>query len=76
MKGLIESQNRIQSMALVHQLLYQSKDLAQIDAGQYLTNLTNRLVDDLQRRARANRGDVFAPPIRSTSIARFRAVSS
>jgi len=43
-KGLVESQNRIQSMALVHQLLYQSKDLAQIDAGQYLTNLTNRLV--------------------------------
>lgn len=43
-KGLVESQNRIQSMALVHQLLYQSKDLAQIDAGQYLTNLVNRLV--------------------------------
>jgi PAS domain S-box-containing protein len=43
-KGLAESQNRIHSMALVHQLLYQSKDLAQIDAGEYLEKLVNRLV--------------------------------
>jgi two-component sensor histidine kinase len=30
-------------MALVHQLLYQSKDLAVIDFGEYLTKLTSRL---------------------------------
>jgi PAS domain S-box-containing protein len=42
-KGLNESQDRIHSMALVHQLLYQSKDLAVIDFGEYLTKLTNRL---------------------------------
>lgn len=44
-KSLIESQSRIQSMALVHQLLYLSKDLSDIDAGEYLTKLTRRLVE-------------------------------
>jgi len=44
-KSLVESQNRIQSMALVHQLLYQSKDFAKIDASEYLTQLTMRLVE-------------------------------
>ncbi|HEY5928214.1 MAG TPA: PAS domain S-box protein [Kofleriaceae bacterium] len=44
-KGLIESQNRIQSMALVHQLLYQSTDISKIDADEYLTQLTKRLVE-------------------------------
>jgi PAS domain S-box-containing protein len=42
-QGLIESQTRIQSMALVHQLLYQSKDLAQIDFSEYIGNLISRL---------------------------------
>jgi PAS domain S-box-containing protein len=42
-QGLIESQTRIQSMALVHQLLYQSKDLAQIDFSEYINNLIQRL---------------------------------
>jgi PAS domain S-box-containing protein len=43
-KSLAESQNRIHSMALVHQMLYQSKDLAQIDAREYLERLVSRLV--------------------------------
>ncbi len=42
-KALLESQSRIQSMALVHQLLYRSKDLAHIDLLEYLQNLTMRL---------------------------------
>ena len=42
-QALLESQTRIQSMALVHQLLYQSKDLAQIDFAEYIGNLTERL---------------------------------
>jgi PAS domain S-box-containing protein len=63
-KGLIESQSRIQSMALVHQLLYQSKDLAQIDAGEYLTKLTTRLVETYNIAPDRISVRVFAAPLR------------
>jgi two-component sensor histidine kinase len=36
---LTESQNRVQSMALIHQKLYHSKDLANIDLGEYINQL-------------------------------------
>ena len=36
-----DSQNRVKSLALVHEKLYQSKDLARIDFSDYLKNLTN-----------------------------------
>jgi len=42
-EALLESQSRIQAMALVHQLLYRSKDLAHIDLLEYLQNLVTRL---------------------------------
>ena len=38
-----ESQNRIKSMALIHEDLYQGKDLAGIDLNQYTRKLTGRL---------------------------------
>lgn len=40
---LIDSQNRVRSMALVHQKLYQSKDFSQIDFSEYLRQLSDHL---------------------------------
>ncbi|MBU0487291.1 MAG: PAS domain S-box protein [Bacteroidetes bacterium] len=38
-----ESQDRIKSMALVHENLYKNKDLSQIDFDEYIINLSNNL---------------------------------
>ncbi|GEM_PF-868224 len=40
---LKSSQNRIRTMALVHEKLYQSEDLANIDFGDYIKSLTTNL---------------------------------
>ncbi|MEG4211027.1 PAS domain S-box protein [Microcoleus sp. S13_B4] len=40
---LKESQNRVRSMALVHEQLYQSKDLSDIDFADYIQNLSHNL---------------------------------
>ena len=43
-KLLKESQNRIKSMALIHQTLYESKDFARVDFGLFLDTLVPTLV--------------------------------
>lgn len=42
---LRDSKNRIASIALVHEKLYRSEDLANIDFGQYIPDLTTHLFD-------------------------------
>ena len=44
LERLRESQNRIKSMALVHESLYQSENLASIDPAGYLKNLTSEVI--------------------------------
>ena len=41
--GFIESQNRVRSMALVHEKLYRSGDMANIEFGEYLNSVTDQL---------------------------------
>ena len=62
-KGLVESQTRIQSMALLHQLLYQSKDLARIELGDYLQALVNYLVATYNAKDRKIGATVNAPTV-------------
>ncbi len=40
---LKESQNRVKSMAIIHEKLYQSKDLSQINFGDYIKSLVSNL---------------------------------
>lgn len=40
----LDSQNRVQSMALIHEQLYQAADLARIDFSTYIQNLTSHLL--------------------------------
>ncbi len=42
-EGLRESQGRVRAMALIHEKLYQSDDLAQISMSSYISSLTNAL---------------------------------
>lgn len=49
-----DSQSRIQSMALIHEQLYQSTDLAQINFGEYI----HRLVENLFLSCNEIRGDI------------------
>ena len=45
LEALRESQNRVRTMALIHETLYQAKDMARIDFGTYLQKLIKNLYD-------------------------------
>ncbi len=47
-KALVDSQNRIQSIALVHEMLYQSETLAYIDYGAYINSLLKKIKEMYQ----------------------------
>ena len=51
-KVFSEAQNRIMSMALVHEMLYKSKDLAKIDLNDYLNSLTKGLFQSFRVNSR------------------------
>jgi len=48
-RKLAESQNRIRSIALIHEQLYRSSELAHIDVRSYLELLTNQLLQSFGR---------------------------
>ena len=48
--ALTESQGRVRSMALLHQQLYESPDLARIDFGEYLVNLASSVLSTYEVR--------------------------
>lgn len=47
---LRESQNRVRSMALIHEKLYQSKNIASINLAEYINDLGNNLLSSYQIR--------------------------
>jgi len=60
---LRDSQNRIRSMSLIHQTLYQSQDFAQVDFQRFLGELLPRLTESYGARSRQVRIE-----IRSTDV--------
>ena len=42
-EGLLESQNRVKSMVMIHEKLYKSEDLASFDYSEYIRDLTGSL---------------------------------
>ncbi|WP_459919052.1 histidine kinase dimerization/phosphoacceptor domain -containing protein, partial [Desulfocicer niacini] len=53
-----DSQDRIMSMALIHEQLYQSKDLSNIDFGIYIRKLVDSLIQSYRQKSRKIRADI------------------
>lgn len=63
---LIESRNRIQAMALIHEMLYRSETPARIDFGEYFLSLTEYLMSSYGAGARHIRVACKVAPISSS----------
>lgn len=59
-----DSQNRIRSMALIHEKLYQAKDLSKIDFSEYIHDLTHTLMRSYSAHSQAVRLNVDIRNIR------------
>ena len=57
-----ESQNRIRSMALIHELLYRSEDLTRIDFSEYLDQLVHQVVRSYGPAGQAVRPELSIEP--------------
>lgn len=60
---MLESQNRVKSMALVHENLYQSQNLSQISLETYVQELTNNLLRSYRSRVSQIQVNVAIPSI-------------
>ncbi len=58
-----DSQNRIRSMALVHERLYRSSDLSHIDFGAYLRDLTGHLIQGYHGKSQDIEVEILADDI-------------
>ncbi|QUY46012.1 sensor histidine kinase [Acaryochloris marina] len=58
-----ESQDRVKSMALVHENLYQSESLSKINFKTYVTDLTNNLLRSYRSKVSQIRITIFSPNI-------------
>ncbi len=63
MEMLKESQNRVRSMALVHEHLYQSKDLSRIDFSEYIRHLASHIFQAYEVQARGLKLNVKVVPV-------------
>jgi PAS domain S-box-containing protein len=59
-KYFADAQSRIRSMALVHELLYQSEDISRLDISTYITTIVNELFSSYHRTARMREPRIVA----------------
>ncbi|NER04539.1 MAG: PAS domain S-box protein [Okeania sp. SIO3C4] len=60
---LKESQNRVRSMALVHEHLYQSKDLSKVNFTEYISSLATHLFQAYEVKARGVKLNINVIPV-------------
>ncbi|HPC41544.1 MAG TPA: PAS domain S-box protein [Spirochaetota bacterium] len=63
-RHFLEAENRIRSMALVHEKLYQSEDLGQIDFSLYLSELANTIMYSYSTVSQSITMNIDARPVR------------